>query len=436
MASEQSSRFKQTEIGVIPEDWTIVTLGELGELKNGVNFSRADFGKGLPVINVTNLFDGRYVSIEKLAEIKKSAVPNYTKYLVKHGDILFARSSLVHSGAGQAAMVNLLPKEETVFSGFIIRFRRKDCALAGSEFLNYLVRSELYRSFIPQILAGTAITNINQSILSTLPIITPPINEQRAIVKIVSDLDSKIELNQQMNRTLEAIGQAIFRHWFIDFEFPNEEGKPYRSSGGEMVDSELGEIPKGWKIGGLGNICEITMGQSPPGETYNECGDGSPFFQGVIDFGFRFPNKRVYCTAPTRFAQEGDVLLSVRAPVGRLNIAKERCAIGRGLAALRSEDRSQGFLYYILLLTQKSWEVYDTEGTVFGSVTKQDIHDFKIIEPPKSIREQFGRLVAPLDLCILNNEKEVCTASTIRNLLLPKLMSGKIRVPIHAEKMV
>jgi len=109
-----------------------------------------------------------------------------------------------------------------------------------------------------------------------------------------------------------------------------------------MQDSELGEVPEGWGVGTLGDLCDINMGQSPPGTTYNEIGDGLPFYQGITDFGFRFPSRRVYCTAPTRFAEEGDVLLSVRAPVGSLNVADERCAIGRGVAALRLKEKQHG----------------------------------------------------------------------------------------------
>jgi type I restriction enzyme S subunit len=256
MASERKPDFKESEIGLIPLDWTEAPLGELGELKNGVNFGRDDFGEGLPIINVTNLFDGRYASITNLAQIKKNAVSNYRKFLVRKGDILFARSSLVHSGAGQAAIVDKLPKEETVFSGFIIRFRKKDDAPINNEFLNYLVRSKIYRDFIPQILAGTAITNINQSILSRLPIVFPSIPEQEAIVRTVSDLDSKIELNQNMNKVLEDCGAAVFRQWFVNFEFPNWENKPYRSSGGEMVFCEdfNKKIPKNWSIKNLSEI--------------------------------------------------------------------------------------------------------------------------------------------------------------------------------------
>jgi type I restriction enzyme S subunit len=274
---------------------------------------------------------------------------------------------------------------------------------------------------------------VENAVFDNITISLPSLPEQAAIGKILSDIDIKIEINRKMNQTLEAIGQAVFKHWFVDFEFLNEEGKPYKSSGGEIVDTTVGEIPRGWEIGGLGDICEITMGQSPPGETYNEIGGGVPFFQGIRDFGFRFPSKRVYCTAPTRFAQEGDVLLSVRAPVGSLNVADARCAIGRGVAALRLKRKQNSFLYYLLLATRSAWDKYDAKGTVFGSATKQDVHDFKIIIPPKDLRDKFGDLINPLDQKILLNGKETCNLTAIRNSLLPKLMSGKIRVPILTE---
>ena len=124
------------------------------------------------------------------------------------------------------------------------------------------------------------------------------------------------------------------------------------------------------------------MGQSPPGETYNELGNGTPFYQGIRDFGFRFPTSRVFCTAPTRFAQKGDVLLSVRAPVGSLNMAIERCAVGRGVAALRLKSHGGSFPYYLLKSAPSNWEKFEAQGTVFGAVTKADVHGFETILPP------------------------------------------------------
>ncbi len=248
--------------------------------------------------------------------------------------------------------------------------------------------------------SGSAIPSTSRPAFYAMLLRLPPLPEQRAIASILVSLDDKITLNRSMNSTLEAIGQALFKRWFVDFEFPNEEGKPYRSSGGEMVETELGEVPREWRVGTLGDICEITMGQSPPGRTYNETGDGLPFYQGISDFGFRFPSRRVYCTAPARFAEEGDVLLSVRAPVGSLNVAEERCAIGRGVAALRLKGKQQGYLYYLLRATQSGWNKFEADGTVFGSVGKSDVYGFKVILPTeysRELRERFGSLVESLD---------------------------------------
>ena len=127
------------------------------------------------------------------------------------------------------------------------------------------------------------------------------------------------------------MAKEIYDYWFVQFDFPDENGKPCRTSGGAMVWCQaLGrEVPKGWKAGTLFDIANITMGQSPAGESYNENGDGMMFFQGSTDFGSRFQMPRVYTTAPTRFAKKkGDILMSVRAPVGALNIAMEDCCIG------------------------------------------------------------------------------------------------------------
>jgi type I restriction enzyme S subunit len=177
------------------------------------------------------------------------------------------------------------------------------------------------------------------------------------------------------------------------------------------------------------------MGQSPPGETYNDSGEGLPFYQGIRDFGFRFPAKRVYCTAPTRIAQTGDVLLSVRAPVGSLNVAGEECAVGRGVAALRIKGQHYGFLYYLMKETQWGWQKFEAEGTVFCSATKTDVQSFAVVFPPPQTLSRFNEMVLPLDKMIRNNEEQTCFLATIRDALMPKLLSGEIRVK-DAERFV
>ena len=173
---------------------------------------------------------------------------------------------------------------------------------------------------------------------------------QKRIAAILSKIDRKIELNRAINQNLEAMAKQLYDYWFVQFDFPNEEGKPYKSSGGNMVWNEKlkRNIPIGWNNGTLIDIANITMGQSPDGTSYNEIGEGVLFYQGSTDFGMRFPSVRQYTTAPSRFAKKGDILMSVRAPVGAVNIANNDCCIGRGLSALNSKIGSTTHLYYIL----------------------------------------------------------------------------------------
>jgi type I restriction enzyme S subunit len=149
----------------------------------------------------------------------------------------------------------------------------------------------------------------------------------------------------------------------------------------ELIGSELGAIPKGWGVSTIGVEFIVTMGQSPPGHTYNENQEGTPFFQGRRDFKWRYPVNRVFCTAPKRFAQKGDTLLSVRAPVGDVNKAATICCIGRGLAALRHKSGCEAYTYYTLKKLEQYFNNFDTEGTVFGSINQKDLKDIKITHP-------------------------------------------------------
>jgi len=200
-------------------------------------------------------------------------------------------------------------------------------------------------------------------------------------------------------------------------------------------DSELGEIPEGWEIGCVDDEFRLTMGQSPPGQTYNEVGDGVPFYQGRADFTFRFPKRRIYCTAPTRFAKAGDTLISVRAPVGDVNIALEDCAIGRGLAAARHRTESRSYTYLFMRGLVDVFARFEAEGTVFGSISKKDFQAIPCVIPPSTVVRVFERLLSPVDGRIEINERESRTLSALRDALLPKLISGEIRVK-DAERFI
>ena len=183
-----------------------------------------------------------------------------------------------------------------------------------------------------------------------------------------------------------------------------------------------------WTEGTLSDIAEITMGQSPKGDTYNEDGVGTVFYQGRAEFGFRFPTRRLFTTDPKRMAQENDVIMSVRAPVGDLNVANESCCIGRGLGAIHSKDGHQSFVLYTMFALRQQLDIFNGEGTVFGSINRDSLNSMPIIVPNKAEMDGFEKIVAPMDAAIRNNYDEICRLQSIRDTLLPKLMSGELDV--------
>ena len=263
-------------------------------------------------------------------------------------------------------------------------------------------------------------------------------NEQRAIAHILGTLDDKIELNRRMNETLEGIARALFKSWFIDFDpvRAKAEGRqPFGMDEGtaelfpdQFEDSELGEIPKGWVAGNLGDEFSITMGQSPPGKSYNEDGEGIEFYQGRTDFGARYPKPRVYCTAPNRYANPGDTLVSVRAPVGDINIAHHMCCIGRGLAAVIHKSGRQSYTFCTMNSLHDSFKQFESEGTVFGCIGKDGFNSIKVVIPPDEVIAKFESLLSPVDLLIFVNHENSNNLERMRNILLPKLISGDIRI--------
>jgi len=302
-------------------------------------------------------------------------------------------------------------------------------AYLGPEFQDTIRRRTIYGSTVERILLTE---------LGDFPIRVPPLPEQRAIAHILGALDDKIELNRKMNATLEALARALFQSWFVDFDpvrgkLDGRQPTRLDSATGalfpdEFEDSELGPIPKGWHVGKVSDTFDLTMGQSPPGESYNENGNGLPFYQGRADFGFRFPTRRVFCTAPTRYAKPGDTLVSVRAPVGDINMADEECCIGRGVAAVRHKSGASSFSYYAMENFKSDFARFEAEGTVFGSINKQDFSELPLVVPPSDLIASYEGVTSPLDkqIRVLEHQSRILAAT--RDALLPKLLTGAIRV--------
>ncbi len=317
----------------------------------------------------------------------------------------------------------------------IAAIRHKD----GKEYQPFL--KAVVDAGLPTLLAsatGSTFPNVSREQLRDLECVLPPLAEQKRIAEVLGALDEKIELNRRMNATLEATARALFQSWFVDFDPVRAKLDGRTLSGIDPATAALfpdsfeheadGVVPKGWSIGTVKDAFEITMGQSPPGDTYNEDGNGIPFYQGRTDFGFRFPTRRMYCTAPTRYAKQGDTLVSVRAPVGDINMADEECCIGRGVASVRHKSGASSFTYYAMANLYPDFAAYEAEGTVFGSINKQNFENLRCIVPSPSIVSAYEKLVGPLDEQISTFEKQSRTLATLRDTLLPKLLSGELRV--------
>ena len=188
------------------------------------------------------------------------------------------------------------------------------------------------------------------------------------------------------------------------------------------------EIPEGWSVGCFSDIADITMGQSPDGSSYNEEGNGVIFYQGSTDFGIRFPSVRMYTTAPTRFAKRGDILMSVRAPVGAVNIANADCCIGRGLSALNAKIGTITYIYFVIHYLKVRFDNLNSAGTTFGSITKDELYGLPVVVPSDDVLKLFESASKPIFDMQMNIGQEIEGLTLQRDELLPLLMNGQVSV--------
>ncbi|MCT2961462.1 restriction endonuclease subunit S [Streptococcus thermophilus] len=278
--------------------------------------------------------------------------------------------------------------------------------------------------------SGSTLPSMTKSAYESIIVKLPDLKIQKVVANFLCNIRKKMEINNQINQELEAMAKTLYDYWFVQFDFPDQNGKPYKSSGGKMVyHPELKrEIPEGWGVEKLEKIANITMGQSPKGTSYNEVGEGMLFFQGSTDFGWRFPVARQYTTEPSRIAEEDDILLSVRAPVGTLNIADTRCCIGRGLAAINSKVGANSYIFNVMQDFKKLFDKMNSVGTTFGSITKDDLYSLQLVYPPNELLMIFDQSVKSFDREIKNRSRQNQGLTQLRDWLLPMLMNGQVKV--------
>ena len=353
---------------------------------------------GKIVIRNNNIKHGRidfsspsYTDDEHFAQRIKRAKP-------QPGDIIITREAPIGD-------VGMIPENTECCLGQRMVLLRANQSVCDNFYLLYSLQSLYVQHQISWSEGtGTTVSNLRIPHLEQIQIPYLPLEQQAKISSVLRALEEKIENNRRLNDNLQQQAMSLYAEMFLN-----------------SSDSNV-------TSGTLSDIAVITMGQSPSGSSYNEDGIGEVFYQGRAEFGFRFPKRRLFTTEPKRIAEAGDVLLSVRAPVGDLNIAYERCCIGRGLGAIHSKTGHSSFVLYTMFALRSQLDVFNGEGTVFGSINRDALNAIPIDIPPVTEIDQFEVVAHPIDELIRANYEENCRLEAIRDSLLPKLMSGEINI--------
>ena len=378
-------------------NWKNCKIKDLGEVVGG----------GTPSTTVPDYWGGNIAWITPKDMSQQSNI----KY-ISSGERYITAKGLSNSSS------KLLPKETVLFTsrapiGYIGIATQNITTNQGfksivvndsnsNEFVYYLLKHSVDK--IIGMAGGSTFKEINGSTFKEIEIKVPPLPTQRRIAAILSALDDKIENNRKICETLEQIAQSIFKRWFVD------------------------DKDESWEEKNLNDVAVVTMGQSPPSSTYNQDNEGLPFFQGSKEFGWRKPTIDKWCNEPKRIAEQGDILISVRAPVGDMNIAAEKCCIGRGLASVRGDSIPTSVLFYALKNGIQQIKNFASGGSVFDSLNKNTLAEVKISIPPFEMQKKIFDPIDSIFNSINKYDEENQILQQTRDTLLPKLMGGEVEV--------
>ncbi|MHA1692266.1 MAG: restriction endonuclease subunit S [Candidatus Heimdallarchaeaceae archaeon] len=411
------TKFKQTEIGEIPEDWNIKKLGEIcskivdcSHAKKPTFLEKSDY----IYLEVSNIGEDGFLDLSEVRYVSKEDFLSWTKRLTpRYKDIVITKT-------GRVGAVAQIPKNISCCIGRNQVILRANPDRIDADFMLFYFISNIFKRELSRLsLSGTILQSLHVKYIPEIRIPVPPLKEQKNISKLLMTLSQKKRLNQRMNKTLEAIAQAIFKHWFIDFEFPNEEGKPYKSSGGEMIYNEESgkELPKGWRVGKLGDIIKITSGRRPEEKADEE------------DDVFNIP--LVGSSKIMGFVKEP----LFREPVLIIGRVGTHGVVQRfNIPTFPSDNTlvtTSPFYEYVYQILKR----IDYESLNIGStqplITQTSIKNYNVVIPDENVLTLFEQKISILFERIYQNKKESKSLSQIRDTLLPKFMSGEIRVKVE-----
>ena len=427
------------------DEWENTTIGDLivafgGSIKTGpfgTALKAAEYSKqGVPLISVKEVGHGYLRIDEKTPRVDDIVLSRLPEYILKEGDIVFGRKGAVD----RSAIVR--PEQDGWFLGSDgIRLRLP--SKCDAHFVSFILRSPNVKQWLIQHASGSTMASLNQEIISRVPIRLPDLETQRSLAAVLLLFDNKIELNRRMNETLEAMARAIFKDWFVDFgptRVKAEGRDPYLAPEiwdlfPDRLDDE--DKPVGWKECPLKDFFQIIGGGTPKTSVTEYWGGSIPWFS-VVDTPERGSvfvidtekniTERGLNKSSTRLISPGTTIISARGTVGNLAMAASEMTFNQSCYALRRTDETGD--YFVYLAAQQMVEQLQVmaHGSVFSTITRQTFEAITLAMPSPATLEEFEQQVSPLFQRIRANVFESRTLSQTRDLLLPKLMSGEIRI--------
>ena len=403
------TKWKDTEIGKVPEDWNIIKIGDLFNVKNGKTNTQDAVENGI------------YPLFDRSEQIKSS------------DKFLFDSEAIIVPGEGKEFIPHyFFGKFDLHQRVYAITPKTTDMCV---KFYYYWIY--YFRDYLARIAVGSTVKSLRLNHLTDFPAPSLNLTEQKAIAKILSDFDSKIELNNQMNATLESMAQAIFKHWFIDFEFPNENGKPYKSSGGKMVDSELGKIPEGWETEAIDENITFLNGLALQNYPAAPEAEYLPVIKiRELRSGITIESDKANVQVPKDYVvHDGDVLFSWSGSLEIVIWGHGIGALNQHLFKVSSSKYPKWFYYYWILRYLPTYRsIAEDKATTMGHIQRSHLKNSIVCAPDKLTLNRLDKHLSDIIDKIIEIKLESRDLSEIRDSLLPKLMSGRIKVPIVVAK--
>ena len=417
-------------------EWQEVYLNEAFDIGSGLSKPAEDFGSGFPFLSFKEIFNNFFVP-EELPELVESSEEERDKCSVKKGDVFLTRTSETVKELGMSC-VALKDYENATFNGFTKRLRPNGNLEIVPEYAGYYFRSSKFRNEVTALSSASTRASLNNEMLGRLKIVLPSKIEQGEIAAVLSCLNRKISNLRQQNETLERIAQTLFKHWFVDFEFPNEDGKPYKSSGGEMMRSESGEIPTGWHFLELGNVAtnysETHKFQNKSEIVFINTGD-------VLEGNFLHHDYSSIKTLPgqaKKKIRQNDILYSEIRPINKrfayVNFSEnlDDYVVSTKFMVVRSSGKILPRLLYLILkgdsTIQEFHHIAESRSGTFPQITFESVSTFPVVIPEIMLQEKLMSVITPLLEKKEFNIQKIETLTKTRDVLLPQLMSGKLRI--------